>query len=100
MSDDMATVRRMNAAGSKDAAIARVIGCSAAWVSQLRKRMGIPRTKCIRGARWNAAESAVMTELVDLQRRLRERVREVAEQLGRTVRSVQEKLKELTTPEE
>lgn len=50
-------VRRLHAAGLKDAAIARRLGVSTQHVTRTRNRLGLPSTL----PRWTAAELAALT---------------------------------------
>lgn len=94
-SPDLEAVRRLHAAGKKDAVIARAIGCSASWVARLRKELGLCRV-CGR-TRWAAGELQSMDRVVALKRELEAEILRAAAALGRSRRAIQEKLKDLTS---
>jgi hypothetical protein len=87
---DPADVRRCHADGMKDAAIGRLLGCTARYVCQVRRRIGLPNSHG-RNKVWTPADTERLRHLHAAGRTLPE----IAETLGRTTLSVRDRLRKL-----
>jgi hypothetical protein len=85
---DPADVRRCHADGMRDAAIGKLLGCTARYVCQVRHRLGLPNSHG-RSKAWTPADTERLQSLHAAGRNLID----IAETLGRTVFSVRDRLR-------
>jgi hypothetical protein len=85
---DPAEVRECHAAGMKDAAIGRLLGCTARYVCQVRRRLGLPNSHG-RNKVWTPAD----TERLQSLHATGHTLPEIAETLGRTALSVRDRIR-------
>jgi hypothetical protein len=87
---DPADVRRCHADGMRDAAIGRLLGCTARYVCQVRARLGLPNSHG-RNKAWTTAD----TERLQRLHAAGHTLPDIAESLGRTTLSVRDRIRKL-----